>query len=150
MYKRKKEELMLERLIDPVNMPEEKDFDRALRPKSLDDFVGQDHLKEILDISIQAARLRNEPLDHVLFYGPPGLGKTTLAGIIANELGVEMKVSSGPVLEKAPDLAGILTNLQPQDVFFIDEIHRLPKNVEEILYSAMENFCVDMIIGQGA
>ncbi len=140
---------MLERLVDPVNIPEEKEFDRALRPKSLQDFVGQEHLKEILDISIQAAKLRNEPLDHVLFYGPPGLGKTTLAGIIANELGVEMKVSSGPVLEKAPDLAGILTNLQPHDVFFIDEIHRLNHVVEEYMYPAIEDFEMEIIIDSG-
>ena len=149
MYNHKKEELMLERLVDPVNIPEEKEFDRALRPKSLQDFVGQEHLKEILDISIQAAKLRNEPLDHVLFYGPPGLGKTTLAGIIANELGVEMKVSSGPVLEKAPDLAGILTNLQPHDVFFIDEIHRLNHVVEEYMYPAIEDFEMEIIIDSG-
>lgn len=140
---------MLERIIDPANIPEEKDFDRALRPKSLSDFVGQDHIKEILDISIQAAKLRNEPLDHVLFYGPPGLGKTTLAGIIANELGAEIKVSSGPVLEKAPDLAGILTNLQPHDVFFIDEIHRLNHVVEEYMYPAIEDFEMEIIIDSG-
>jgi Holliday junction DNA helicase RuvB len=140
---------MLERLVDPKDIPEEKDFDRALRPKSLDDFVGQDHIKEILDISIQAAKLRQEPLDHVLFYGPPGLGKTTLAGIIANELDAEIKVSSGPVLEKAPDLAGILTNLQPQDVFFIDEIHRLNHVVEEYMYPAIEDFEMEIIIDSG-
>ena len=140
---------MLERIIDPANIPEEKDFDRALRPKSLSDFVGQDHIKEILDISIQAAKLRNEPLDHVLFYGPPGLGKTTLAGIIANELGAGIKVSSGPVLEKAPDLAGILTNLQPHDVFFIDEIHRLNHVVEEYMYPAIEDFEMEIIIDSG-
>lgn len=140
---------MLERLIDPLDKPEEKEFDRALRPKSLDDFVGQDHIKEILDISIQAAKLRNEPLDHVLFYGPPGLGKTTLAGIIANELNAEMKASSGPVLEKAPDLAGILTNLQPHDVFFIDEIHRLNHVVEEYMYPAIEDFEMEIIIDSG-
>ena len=140
---------MLERIVDPDNIPEEKDFDRALRPKSLDDFVGQDHIKEILDISIRAAKLRNEPLDHVLFYGPPGLGKTTLAGIISNELGAEIKVSSGPVLEKAPDLAGILTNLQPHDVFFIDEIHRLNHVVEEYMYPAIEDFEMEIIIDSG-
>ncbi|MFO7896478.1 MAG: Holliday junction branch migration DNA helicase RuvB [Candidatus Cloacimonadales bacterium] len=140
---------MLERLVDPKDIPEEKDFDRALRPKSLEDFVGQDHIKEILDISIRAAKLRQEPLDHVLFYGPPGLGKTTLAGIIANELEAEIKVSSGPVLEKAPDLAGILTNLQAQDVFFIDEIHRLNHVVEEYMYPAIEDFEMEIIIDSG-
>ncbi|HPR18635.1 MAG TPA: Holliday junction branch migration DNA helicase RuvB [Candidatus Cloacimonadota bacterium] len=140
---------MLERVINPVEMPEEKDFDRTLRPKKLDDFVGQDQIKEILDISIQAAKMRREPLDHVLFYGPPGLGKTTLANIIANELDVEIKVSSGPVLEKAPDLAGILTNLQRNDVFFIDEIHRLNHVVEEYMYPAIEDFNMEIIIDSG-
>ncbi|MDO9578714.1 MAG: Holliday junction branch migration DNA helicase RuvB [Candidatus Cloacimonadales bacterium] len=140
---------MLERITDPVEMPEEKDFDRTLRPKTLADFVGQEQIKEILDISIQAAKMRREPLDHVLFYGPPGLGKTTLANIIANELGVEIKVSSGPVLEKAPDLAGILTNLQRNDVFFIDEIHRLNHVVEEYMYPAIEDFNMEIIIDSG-
>jgi len=140
---------MLERITDPVEIPEEKDFDRTLRPKTLDDFVGQEQIKEILDISIQAAKMRHEPLDHVLFYGPPGLGKTTLANIIANELGVEIKVSAGPVLEKAPDLAGILTNLQRNDVFFIDEIHRLNHVVEEYMYPAIEDFEMEIIIDSG-
>ncbi|MDP8201294.1 MAG: Holliday junction branch migration DNA helicase RuvB [Candidatus Tenebribacter burtonii] len=140
---------MLERIIDPVNAPEEKDFDRTLRPKSLNEFVGQEKIKEILDISIQATKLRKEPLDHILFYGPPGLGKTTLAHIISNELGVEVKVSSGPVLEKAPDLAGILTNLQRNDVFFIDEIHRLNHVVEEYMYPAIEDFEMEIIIDSG-
>ncbi len=140
---------MLERIIDPGDVPEEKDFDRTLRPKSLDEFVGQEKIKEILDISIQAAKLRKEPLDHILFYGPPGLGKTTLAHIISNELGVEVKVSSGPVLEKAPDLAGILTNLQRNDVFFIDEIHRLNHVVEEYMYPAIEDFEMEIIIDSG-
>ncbi|MDA3813961.1 MAG: Holliday junction branch migration DNA helicase RuvB [Candidatus Cloacimonetes bacterium] len=140
---------MLERLTDPSEIPEEKDFDRTLRPKSLDEFVGQEKIKEILDISIQATKLRKEPLDHILFYGPPGLGKTTLAHIISNELGVEVKVSSGPVLEKAPDLAGILTNLQRNDVFFIDEIHRLNHVVEEYMYPAIEDFEMEIIIDSG-
>jgi holliday junction DNA helicase RuvB len=140
---------MLERIIDPANIPEEKDFDRTLRPKSLDEFVGQKKIKEILDISIQATKLRKEPLDHILFYGPPGLGKTTLAHIISKELGVEVKVSSGPVLEKAPDLAGILTNLQRNDVFFIDEIHRLNHVVEEYMYPAIEDFEMEIIIDSG-
>ncbi len=140
---------MLERIIDPANVPEEKDFDRTLRPKSLEEFVGQEKIKEILDISIKATKLRGEPLDHILFYGPPGLGKTTLAHIISNELDVEVKVSSGPVLEKAPDLAGILTNLQRNDVFFIDEIHRLNHVVEEYMYPAIEDFEMEIIIDSG-
>jgi Holliday junction DNA helicase RuvB len=140
---------MLERITDPVEMPDEKDFDRTLRPKTLSEFVGQEQIKEILDISIEATKLRKEPLDHVLFYGPPGLGKTTLAHIISNELGVAVKVSSGPVLEKAPDLAGILTNLQRHDVFFIDEIHRLNHVVEEYLYPAIEDFEMEIIIDSG-
>lgn len=140
---------MLERISDPHELTEEKDFDRTLRPRNLNEFVGQEQIKEILDISIQAARLRREPLDHILFYGPPGLGKTTLAYIIANELEAAIKVSSGPVLEKAPDLAGILTNLQRNDVFFIDEIHRLNHVVEEYLYPAIEDFEMEIIIDSG-
>ncbi len=140
---------MLERITDPVELPDEKEFDRTLRPKFLAEFVGQEQIKEILDISIQATKLRKEPLDHVLLYGPPGLGKTTLAHIISNELNVNVKVSSGPVLEKAPDLAGILTNLQKYDVFFIDEIHRLNHVVEEYMYPAIEDFNMEIIIDSG-
>ncbi len=140
---------MLERITDPVELPDEKEFDRTLRPKVLAEFVGQEQIKEILDISIQATKLRKEPLDHVLLYGPPGLGKTTLAHIISNELNVNIKVSSGPVLEKAPDLAGILTNLQKYDVFFIDEIHRLNHVVEEYMYPAIEDFNMEIIIDSG-
>ncbi len=140
---------MLERLTDPVEQIDEKAFDRSLRPKTLKEFVGQYQIKEILDISIQAAKLRHEPLDHVLLYGPPGLGKTTLAYIIANEMEVEIKASSGPVLEKAPDLAGILTNLQRNDVFFIDEVHRLNHVVEEYIYPAIEDFSMEIIIDSG-
>ncbi|MCF7919941.1 MAG: Holliday junction branch migration DNA helicase RuvB [Candidatus Cloacimonetes bacterium] len=140
---------MLQRITDPNIIKEEKDFDRALRPRKLDDFVGQNKIKEILDITIQAARLRGEPLDHVLLYGPPGLGKTTLANIIANELETTIKVSSGPVLDKPGDLAGILTNLQAHDCFFIDEIHRLNHVVEEYLYPAIEDFSMELIIDSG-
>ncbi|MDD3052251.1 MAG: Holliday junction branch migration DNA helicase RuvB [Candidatus Cloacimonetes bacterium] len=140
---------MLQRINSPIEIPEEKDFDRSLRPKTLSDFVGQDHLKEILDISIQATKLRKEPLDHILFYGPPGLGKTTLANIIASELGAQIKVTSGPVLEKPAELAGILTNLQRHEVLFIDEIHRLNHVVEEYMYPAIEDFEMEIIIDSG-
>ncbi len=121
----------------------------GLRPQHLDDYIGQKNVKENLKIFIEAARRRGEPLDHVLFYGPPGLGKTTLAGIIANELGVNIKITSGPAIERAGDLAAILTNLEENDVLFIDEIHRLNRSVEEVLYSAMEDFALDIIIGKG-
>lgn len=121
----------------------------TLRPQRLDDYIGQQNAKENLKIFIEAARLRGEPLDHVLFYGPPGLGKTTLAGIIANELGVDIKITSGPAIERAGDLAAILTNLNDNDVLFIDEIHRLNRSVEEVLYSAMEDYALDIIIGKG-
>ncbi len=121
----------------------------SLRPQKLDDFIGQEVAKDNLKIFIEAAKLRGEPLDHVLFYGPPGLGKTTFAGIIANELGVEIKITSGPAIERAGDLAAILTNLNENDVLFIDEIHRLNRSVEEVLYSAMEDFALDIIIGKG-
>jgi Holliday junction DNA helicase RuvB len=140
---------MLERIADASVMNDEKEFDRALRPKKLNDFVGQDNLKEILDIAIQAAKLRGEPLDHVLLFGPPGLGKTTLANIIANELDISLKLSSGPVLEKPSDLAGILTNMQRNEVLFIDEIHRLNHVVEEYMYSALEDFQMEIIIDSG-
>jgi Holliday junction DNA helicase RuvB len=120
-----------------------------IRPQVLKDFVGQQNLKEKLSIYIQAANQRKEPLDHVLFHGPPGLGKTTLAGIIAREMGGEMRVTSGPALERSGDLAAILSNLQAGDVLFIDEIHRLPPNVEEILYAGMEDFALDIVVGKG-
>lgn len=120
-----------------------------LRPQHLDEYIGQQSAKENLKIFIEAARLRGEPLDHVLFYGPPGLGKTTLAGIIANELGVDIKITSGPAIGRAGDLAAILTNLNENDVLFIDEIHRLNRSVEEVLYSAMEDFALDIVIGKG-
>lgn len=121
----------------------------TLRPKTLADYIGQKKVKDNLSIFIQAAKLRHDPLDHVLFYGPPGLGKTTLAGIIANELGVDIKITSGPAIERAGDLAAILTNLNENDVLFIDEIHRLNRSVEEVLYSAMEDYALDIIIGKG-
>ena len=121
----------------------------SLRPQYLDDYIGQKGVKENIKIFIEAARRRGEPLDHVLFYGPPGLGKTTLAGIIANELGVNIKITSGPAIERAGDLAAILTNLEENDVLFIDEIHRLNRSVEEVLYSAMEDYALDIIIGKG-
>ena len=121
----------------------------SLRPQYLDDYIGQKGVKENLKIFIEAARRRGEPLDHVLFYGPPGLGKTTLAGIVANELGVNIKITSGPAIERAGDLAAILTNLEENDVLFIDEIHSLNRSVEEVLYSAMEDYALDIIIGKG-
>ena len=121
----------------------------GLRPQTLDDYIGQQTVKDNLKIFIEAAKLRHDPLDHVLFYGPPGLGKTTLAGIIANELGVDIKVTSGPAIGRAGDLAAILTNLNDNDVLFIDEIHRLNRSVEEVLYSAMEDYALDIIIGKG-
>ncbi len=140
---------MLQRLNDPIESVQDREFDRALRPKSLNEFIGQNHLKQLLDISIKATKLRREPLDHVLFYGPPGLGKTTLAQIIAKELGVNITVSSGPVLEKPSDLAGILTNLQSQEVLFIDEIHRLTHVIEEYIYPAIEDFEMEIILDSG-
>jgi holliday junction DNA helicase RuvB len=140
---------MTDRMTDPEAMSDESNFDITLRPKKLDDFIGQKKLKEILSITIQAAKMRDEAIDHVLFYGPPGLGKTTLSYIIANELGVELKTSSGPAIDKPGDLAGILTNLNPQDVFFIDEIHRLNHVVEEYLYPAIEDFKLEIVIDQG-
>jgi Holliday junction DNA helicase RuvB len=140
---------MSERIIEPQQSEDDCRFDRSLRPVRFEDFVGQDRIKENLRVFIDAAKGRGEALDHVLFCGPPGLGKTTLAIIIAHELGVGIKSTSGPVLERAGDLAAILTNLQERDVLFIDEIHRLNRVVEEILYPAMEDFQLDIIIGQG-
>jgi Holliday junction DNA helicase RuvB len=140
---------MLERINSPGTQVDEVEFDRALRPKTLNEFIGQHQIKQLLEISIQAAKLRKEPLDHVLFYGPPGLGKTTLASIIARELNVEITVSSGPVLEKPSDLAGILTNLQRHEVLFIDEIHRMSHVIEEYIYPAMEDFGMEIILDSG-
>jgi Holliday junction DNA helicase RuvB len=138
-----------DRLIQPVAIPEEESLDRAIRPKLLADYRGQQHVKEQMEIFIPAAKRRNEPLDHLLIFGPPGLGKTTLANIVANELGVSIRTTSGPVLEKAGDLAALLTNLEENDVLFIDEIHRLSPAVEEILYPAMEDYQLDIMIGEG-
>ena len=140
---------MLERISDPEVLTDEREFDRALRPKALNDFIGQESIKELLYISIEAAKRRGEPLDHVLLYGPPGLGKTTLANIIASELNVSLKLSSGPVVEKPGDLAGLLTNLESREVLFIDEIHRLNHIVEEYMYSALEDFKIEIIIDSG-
>lgn len=137
---------MDERLID-ANPTFEDIFDKNIRPEYLDEYVGQDKIKSNLKVFIEAAKMRDEPLDHVLLYGPPGLGKTTLAHIIANELGSNLKTATGPAIEKSGDLAAILSNLEPGDVLFIDEIHRIPSFVEEILYSAMEDFTINVVIG---
>ncbi len=142
--------LTSDRLISPAPVsPQEEALERALRPKHLDEYVGQEKIREQLQIFIEAARRRKEPLDHVLLFGPPGLGKTTLAHIIAREMGVNLRHTSGPVLERAGDLAALLTNLEPNDVLFIDEIHRLSPVVEEILYPALEDYQIDIMIGEG-
>ncbi|MCM8818008.1 MAG: Holliday junction branch migration DNA helicase RuvB [Candidatus Omnitrophica bacterium] len=140
---------MKERMTSPEIKNEDLKFENTVRPKNFDEFIGQEKVKENLKVFISAAKNRKEVLDHVLFYGPPGIGKTTLSYIIASELGVNIKATSGPVIEKIGDLAGILTNLEKGDVLFIDEIHRLPRNIEEFLYSAMEEFRIDIVIGEG-
>ena len=137
------------RMVAPEYTPEDAEVENPLRPKRLNEYIGQDKVKENLSVFIEAARLRKEPLDHVLLYGPPGLGKTTLAGVIANEMDVNVRITSGPAIEKPGDLAALLTNLNEGDVLFIDEIHRLSRSVEEILYPAMEDFALDIITGKG-
>ena len=138
-----------ERVIAPEYITADNEIETSLRPHSLDEYVGQEKVKENLKIYIEAAKKRHESLDHVLLYGPPGLGKTTLAGIVANEMGVQIRVTSGPAIEKPGDLAALLTSLNDGDILFIDEIHRLSRSIEEVLYPAMEDFALDIIIGKG-
>lgn len=141
---------MAKRIITTENLEEDMKIENHLRPQMLDDYIGQEKAKTMLKVYIEAAKGRGEALDHVLFYGPPGLGKTTLAGIIANEMGVHMKITSGPAIEKPGEMAAILNNLQEGDVLFVDEIHRLNRQVEEVLYPAMEDYAIDIMIGKGA
>jgi Holliday junction DNA helicase RuvB len=138
-----------DRIVDPQVPEEEREFDAALRPRRIDEFVGQDRVKEQLALLIDGARARGETVDHLLFSGPPGLGKTTLAGIVSNELGVAFQPTSGPALDRPGDLAAILTNLEEGDVLFVDEIHRMPRAVEEVLYPALEDFKLDVVLGKG-
>ena len=140
---------MTKRVMSSDLQLEDNEIDNTIRPLLLDDYIGQSTIKENIKIFIQAAQQREEPLDHVLLYGPPGLGKTTLAGVIAHEMNVKFKVTSGPAIEKPGDIAAILNNLQPRDILFIDEIHRMSRHVEEVLYSAMEDYCIDIVVGKG-
>jgi Holliday junction DNA helicase RuvB len=140
---------MTDRVVTPVTQEDDAQYDAGLRPRLLDEYIGQDRIRDNLQVSIAAARQRGEALDHVLLYGPPGLGKTTLAYVIGNEMGVSVRATAGPVIEKPGDLAAMLTNLQQHEVLFIDEIHRLPPAIEEILYPAMEDYELDIVIGQG-
>ena len=138
-----------ERVIAPEYISDDNEIETSLRPHTLEEYIGQEKAKENLKIYIEAAKNRHESLDHVLLYGPPGLGKTTLAGIVANEMGVQIRVTSGPAIEKPGDLAALLTSLNDGDILFIDEIHRLSRSIEEVLYPAMEDFALDIIIGKG-
>lgn len=138
-----------QRIVDAHEQPEDARSEVNLRPKTLDDYLGQGRIKDNLSVLIQAARMRGEALDHLLFSGPPGLGKTTLASVVANEMGVQIRTTSGPAIDRAGDLAAILTNLEEGDILFIDEIHRLNRAVEEVLYPAMEDYAIDIVIGQG-
>ncbi|MCH5280270.1 MAG: Holliday junction branch migration DNA helicase RuvB [Lachnospiraceae bacterium] len=140
---------MAQRIIETSLTEEDQRIEKTLRPQKMDDYIGQSKAKETLKVYIEAAKKRNEPLDHILFYGPPGLGKTTLAGVIANEMGSHIKVTSGPAIEKPGDMAAILSGLSDGDVLFVDEIHRLNRQVEEVLYPAMEDYCIDIMIGKG-
>ena len=140
---------MSDRLVDAAPLDDDIQYEAGLRPRSLDEYIGQDRVREQLQVAIAAAKQRGEALDHVLLYGPPGLGKTTLAGVIAHELGVAIRPTAGPVIEKPGDLAAMLSNLQPREVLFIDEIHRMSPAIEEILYPAMEDYELDIVIGQG-
>ncbi len=146
--------MAIERIVDPSQddepaSPEEQRIENVLRPKTFDEWIGQERIKKNLQVAIAAAKKRKEPIDHVLLYGPPGLGKTTLASIIANQMGAQIRVTSGPAIDRAADLASILTNLGDGDVLFIDEIHRLNRSVEEVLYSAMEDYAIDIMLGKG-